>query len=214
MTTITATLPSGQTATLDIDAVVAEHFAFPAKVTEHPVEQGSNVTDNIRAEADKWNLECIVTNSPLPPFAGDAQTRAEDAIATLRSWQSQGALLSIPTTLGLLTSMAVANVSGTRDAKTGGQPASAGPGSGTGGVRFTLSVTNIRIVQNKLTNIAITKTKNTLPKVRGGYGPGEVPFGPPIPAESTLHTLIGTSSPAAALAAAQQSYFGPPVVAP
>lgn len=158
MTTITALLPSGQTATLVIDAVIRETFSFPAKITEHPVDEGSDVSDNIRAEAQKWQLECAVSNTPLPPIKDPNTNRAEAALAMLVDWQAQGALLTIPLTIDTLYNMAVENIGGAREAKT------------LGVIHFTLSVKRIRIVRNKLTQIK-TSRPATVAKTKGGATP-------------------------------------------
>lgn len=160
-TVITATLPNGATETLTVDAVLTETFGDKATITQHPVEQGSNIADATRPEAESLHLELVVSNTPLSATAGVGPpvapnySRAENAFYVLNDWRISGALLSIPTTLGLRTRMAIEDLRLVRDAKTGGPPPS-GTSRGTGGARISLSVVQIRIVQNKLTQITVS----------------------------------------------------------
>lgn len=50
---------------LYFDAVTNEATKHAAKVTEHPVEDGANVSDHIRDELDTVTLEVFVTNQPI-----------------------------------------------------------------------------------------------------------------------------------------------------
>lgn len=50
---------------LDIDAVIIESYDIGADVTEHPVEEGSDITDNARPKLNAISLECAVTNQPI-----------------------------------------------------------------------------------------------------------------------------------------------------
>lgn len=50
---------------LDIDAVVVESYDIGADVTEHPVEEGSDITDHSRPKLNVVSLECAITNQPI-----------------------------------------------------------------------------------------------------------------------------------------------------
>ena len=60
------------------DLVVSEKWSAPATATEHPVEQGANVTDHVRVELQKCTLSIFATNEPIGAntfgTAGPAQT--------------------------------------------------------------------------------------------------------------------------------------------
>jgi hypothetical protein len=55
---------------LHFDAVTKEQTKHTAKVTEHPVEEGANVSDHIRDELDTVTLEVFVTNQPIKDVNG------------------------------------------------------------------------------------------------------------------------------------------------
>ncbi len=64
------------------DASLNEQHGGQAQVSEHPVEKGPNITDNIRPMPRKLSLEAMVSNTPIYPLrlspndtsGGDAKT--------------------------------------------------------------------------------------------------------------------------------------------
>lgn len=63
---------------LEIDATITEITDISAEVTEHPVEEGVNVTDHVRPGLLRVQLECIVSNTPTRPrVEGSATTTVE-----------------------------------------------------------------------------------------------------------------------------------------
>lgn len=56
---------SGDINSMRFDVVISETHRFSASVTEHPVEKGPNITDNVRAELDTVTLEVFVSNTPI-----------------------------------------------------------------------------------------------------------------------------------------------------
>lgn len=52
---------------LTFDAILDEQHTFAAKVTDHPVESGADVTDNVRTELARISLVVFVSNQPLDP---------------------------------------------------------------------------------------------------------------------------------------------------
>jgi hypothetical protein len=51
--------------TLQFDLTVAETIISSASMTTFPVEQGADISDHVRQEADKCTLEVYVSNSPI-----------------------------------------------------------------------------------------------------------------------------------------------------
>ena len=197
MTFLTATFPDGTTSQLAIDAVLNETPHNAAVVTEHPVERGANVADHIRPAATTLALVLVVSNTPLERTAatqgGFARDRAERTYAQLVSWQEAGALLSILTTLGPRTSYAITGISTPRDAKTGGPPGR------TGGLRISVQLKQVRIVQNKLTRVVVSKDRRNGRTVKTGkQATKKAPPSPPSYAQNSALLDIGTTlSPAA-----------------
>jgi len=60
-----------------IDATVEELHVSDVDVTEHPVEEGTAITDHIRARADVVRLTCMISNQPieLPQSQADGVTK-------------------------------------------------------------------------------------------------------------------------------------------
>src|SRR5262245_60445383 len=50
--------------TIWIDVSISESHSLSASVTDHPVEQGVNIVDNIRPEPRTVEIEGLVTNHP------------------------------------------------------------------------------------------------------------------------------------------------------
>lgn len=148
-TLITATLPGGTTKTLLVDAIISESVNNEATITDHPVEVGSDISDNIRKEPITAKYEIVVSNTPMT--SDIRHVSAEEAVTTLEIWQNTGAILSFPTTTITVSNMAIKSISYTRDAKTGGPP------NKTGGIKISLGLKQIRFVQNQLITVAITK---------------------------------------------------------
>jgi len=48
-----------------IDVCREETHTLTNVVTDHPVEQGENISDHVRPEPDKVTLQCFVSNTPL-----------------------------------------------------------------------------------------------------------------------------------------------------
>lgn len=47
------------------DLVKTADYDFGVDVTEHPVEKGSDITDNVRVKTDEATLELVLTNEPI-----------------------------------------------------------------------------------------------------------------------------------------------------
>lgn len=76
MVTITWQGESGQTFSITLDASLHEQHTGTATITDHPVEQGSNIADHIRPDPDMLTIEGVVSNQPLylpSDHAGAAQ---------------------------------------------------------------------------------------------------------------------------------------------
>lgn len=56
---------SGEMLVLDCDIVKAEEHNVSASVTTHPVQEGANISDHVRANLRKVSLTVRVTNSPI-----------------------------------------------------------------------------------------------------------------------------------------------------
>ena len=76
--------PGAETTYLYFDVVVTESAELGTQITEHVVEQGPDVTDNVRVALNKITLEVFVTNEPLieDPQWGSGTTQAYGTLNT------------------------------------------------------------------------------------------------------------------------------------
>lgn len=192
--------------TIEVDATMSELHTASNVVTDHPVEQGSNVSDHSRPEPDGLQLDCIVSNSPLPRGAQtrqitqdtdagsfdfsvpDEQTtpgRARNVYDQLLKLRNTGALVKVVTALRTYggtekEGMEIVNLSVPRDSKTAG------------GLRFSITFKQVRIVRNKLTKFVKSASPQAQPKQKKG---NETPFvGPPVRKQTVLRKAqLGTN---------------------
>lgn len=154
--------------TLTIDATLSETHSSKVTVTRHPVEQGVKITDHKLREPDGLVMDCIITNDPMPTTDSETpaqyvnpsgQTfnyaakssyepdRASKAYQTLLSLLDSPDLLSVVTSLRNYDNMVLTDITAPRD-------------SGTGeALRFTVTFTQIRVVQNQTTVIQAKTTR-------------------------------------------------------
>jgi len=50
--------------TLEIDAIISENHVYSTDITKHEVEEGLDITDNVRKAPKMINLSCVITDSP------------------------------------------------------------------------------------------------------------------------------------------------------
>lgn len=117
---------------VQFDATVSETHVEEAEITDHPVEGGDEVSDNIRSRPRSIQINGRVTNTPIAilasltapspltssflPSLGD---RVGDAYAELQRVKNTGTLVDVVTTLEEYSSMAIQSLVTTRDKNTG-----------------------------------------------------------------------------------------------
>lgn len=65
--------PPSALGSMSFDAVLSEEHDRGAIVTDHPVEQGTNIVDNVRPLPDRITLDVFVSNSPINSPDADRQ---------------------------------------------------------------------------------------------------------------------------------------------
>lgn len=58
-------LPDGQLQLIVFDAVTRDVHESTAEITEHPIEEGANISDHVRPNLDTVELQAIVSNHPI-----------------------------------------------------------------------------------------------------------------------------------------------------
>lgn len=124
-TRVSLTQQDSPTEVLELEATLEEGHTGVAETTDHPVEDGADITDHIRRKPDELSLKAQVSNHPILVLAsfralpsvpgGDPSTRAEDAYEWLRLVKDDGILLQVSTTLRDYLNMAIVGMSVVRD---------------------------------------------------------------------------------------------------
>lgn len=173
---------------IDIDACIEETHELSNTVTDHPVEQGFNISDHSRPDPDVVTLRCFVSNTPLsteqtktsvkegavsfdttaPEVIGN---RGKDTFDKLKKLRDDGTLIAVVTTLKTYAvssteGMIVQKISIPRTTKN------------YDGLEFSMTLKQIRIVLNKQTS-APAKDKRVSPKKNKGTQNGKE-FGPEL----------------------------------
>lgn len=123
------TSPQSTTLLIEFEAAVRQTINSRVEVTDHPVEDGSTVTDHSRRLPVRLTLDIVVSDHPIVVLAaenaqpsvsgGDPATRAKDAFAKLEQIQVEGEILTIRTFLRDFDNMILEDMSAPRDASTG-----------------------------------------------------------------------------------------------
>lgn len=121
----------GQIGLVQMDATLSEVHTSEAAVTEHPVEEGANISDHIRRLPEEVEINGVVSNTPIvflasiaaeSPIENDitpVTDRAGLAYAELTRIQDAGELVTVVTTLRDYENMALTSLVVNRDAQSG-----------------------------------------------------------------------------------------------
>ena len=148
---------SGGTDEITFDATTSEQHSLTSTITDHPVEQGFNVSDHSRPEPRKVTLECWQSNTPL---VGEV-----DGLRDYQLWQRfidlwrNPRLVEIVTIRDSYTSMAVESVTSPVDVKSANA------------LKFSVSLKEIRVISNKFTQVKIAKAPKAQTKKKVGKVP-------------------------------------------
>ncbi len=150
---------------LTLDASLNETHAQDAEATDHPVEQGANITDHIRPKPRMVTIEGMMTNTPLltarlanGSFFPDQPGAAEAAHQFFDQRLNAGQLHIIRTKLDTYENMMLVSKNEPRNAQIGDS------------LQFTLIFKQIRIVQNKTVTVKTASAQHK-PKLDKGLKP-------------------------------------------
>jgi hypothetical protein len=121
--------PQSTVLLIEIEATVRQVHSSRVEVTDHPIEDGSSVTDHSRVMPKRLQLDIVISNDPIiinasenavPSVAsGDPRSRAQDAYAEFERLQTKGELLTVRTFLRDYDNMILEDITAPRDAATG-----------------------------------------------------------------------------------------------
>ncbi len=120
-----------QVGVVQFDCSLSETHSSEATITEHPVEEGADITDHIRLGHAMIDLNGLVTNTPLiflaslqnsSPLVGDiipVTDRVNAAYRELQRVMRKGETVDVVTSLDSYENMAITAMSVARDAANG-----------------------------------------------------------------------------------------------
>jgi hypothetical protein len=136
-----------------IDVVETEEHSLTSEITDHPVEEGSDVADNIRRKPRELTLTgAVVSNTPIGAIAqarslvtafGASTKPAEEAYQFLEQLFESRDAVTIVTDLKKYDSMALETLTIPREAKNAG------------GLIFTAHFKEVRIISNQRVTVAL-----------------------------------------------------------
>jgi len=104
--------------TITFDLVLSENHNFNSIVTEHPIEDGSEITDHIENELENGTLNGLISNFSLN--AGDITTnRAQDVFEALVALWKEKTTVTITTVLRVYESVVITSMPFMRDSSQG-----------------------------------------------------------------------------------------------
>lgn len=113
---------------LEFDATLREVHSGSSQLTDHPVEDGSVVTDHVIDQPDELALNCLMSNYPILFLAsaraqpsvegGDPRSRAEDAYRAIVRLRKTATVMTVGTSLRDYDGLLIKGESVTRDKDT------------------------------------------------------------------------------------------------
>lgn len=173
-----------QIGALTLDCSVTESHHGEVETTDHPVEQGADITDHVRPRPDSLTIEGIVSNTPIVQVGDSGQQfplyasgRRDDAYSQLKSFKDNGTLLTIVTKLHTYLNMVLTSLEVPRSAQTADA------------LHFTAGFKEIRIVQNQTVVLQTATPQGKASVNKGKLAATEIT--PPARTDSQLHQLTG-----------------------
>lgn len=105
-----------------IDVAVREEHGFDNEITEHPVEQGADIVDHVRARPVTLMIEGVVSDTPVQDAVRAARTAAlpsREALDRLLALRNARLPVSIITSIRAYDNMVIESLVIPRDATTG-----------------------------------------------------------------------------------------------
>ena len=164
-------IPKKMIGTFIVDAFIAEHYQFSNSVTDIPVEDGGNISDNIIEDQDVISVEAFIGNTAFEVVTIDGNTvsdleapdrmaRVQQKYQELKKLSKSKQLLDVVLGLETFTDMAITAFNIDRDVETGAN------------LPFTMELKKIKIVKSDTTQINASNSEGG-----GGEGGGTVDQG-------------------------------------
>lgn len=143
-----------------LDATMSITHGGEVEITEHPLEDGSNIADGARAKQATVQMEAVVADNPLvAPEAGEAPAgkgRAQSIYAALSKVKDSSGVIRVTTQLAAYENMLMKSLSAPQAVNMGGA------------VRFSLAFTQVKLVRSQTVALKRAATQKALVKVKDG----------------------------------------------
>lgn len=149
-----------------MDATPSEGHSYAADVTDYPTE-GTDVSDNVRDKPIQLRFDCFVSDFPLlnsiknisagrfTQKPSDEKKRSLNVLGKLIDMKSKAVLISVSTGIRHYENMVISNIEVSRDKAI------------KDGVRFNLSLREIKVVQTQTVQIVAKEAKGQNKKKDG-----------------------------------------------
>lgn len=161
---------------IELDAAISLTHQSAVTITEHPVEDGANISDHSRPRPESIVIDGVISNTRLglkqelrvveafgqrfqvaagstsPNAAGYAQ----EALVKLKELSTQRKTFTVVTRRRTYTDMMIETLSSPEDKNTGDS------------LRFTATCRQVIIVRNKVTRRVVAKEPKAQPKIKAG----------------------------------------------
>lgn len=105
---------------LRLDAALSQGHERSAEITQHPVEQGADVTDHVRGKPHGLSVQGFIARFPvLSPEEHPEEDRVSQAFQRLEQAVDRGERVDVQTDLKVYRSMVITGLSVTREAGNG-----------------------------------------------------------------------------------------------
>jgi len=128
--------------TLRVDVTLSEDHELPSTVTEKPVEDGSNINDNVILGNPILTINGVLTDDRL----GTSQAEKWRALQDIRRTREP---FTVVTSLGSYDSMIFTNIRATREV------------SSVGAVFFTAGIKSVRIISSETAQVPLRAIKES-----------------------------------------------------
>jgi hypothetical protein len=145
----------------EIDVAISEEHTYDSEVTEHPVESGSAVVDNVRPRPISVSIEGFVSDTPIGELAKrreGSSLPSSEAFARLQIIRDAREPITISTSLRDYDNMILESLSIPTSSENGGA------------LHFRATFKQIRIVTNERTTIRVAE-----PRGKSGTNRGNKP---------------------------------------
>lgn len=159
--------------TLQVDVTLSESHDLPSTVTEKPVEDGSQINDNVILGNEKISISGVLTDDRL----GTSQAEKWNALKEIRRSREP---FTVTTSLDVYENMIFTNINASRDV------------SSTGAVFFTADLTRVRIIASETAQVplrAIQESRKAKQAAKQDKGKQQATTEQPEAAQRTRRSL-------------------------